>query len=471
MTRPLTLVDPRPLLDAAGTHLAGLGLRPGDRVATVTGQDLEGFALGWACALAGIVQVPLPGDLPGPGVGEVLDDALPVALLALDPSGVAVAEARSRGLAVHPVTSDRSTSGATAAALQDAPRTRAMAYTSGTTGRRRGVHVGVHATTWGRVVLDDEAAAFDHLHGERHLVVSPLYHSGPFRHALVTADAGGRVAVLPRFDVELLVTALRRLRPTSLFCVPTHLHRLLAHPDLRADDLASLQLLVHAGAPCPVPLKERVHALAPAGAVWEFYGSTEGQFTVCPPEVAAVDPHSVGHARPGRRLEVRDDDGHPVPSGTVGTVWSSAPRHARFEYWQDPLRTAAAWDGDAFTVHDLGRLDAAGRLTLVGRPGDLVITGGVNVYPAEVERELLALDGVGEAVAFGVQDDDWGQRLVAAVTARDVGVRLVADELLDALRTRLPAARVPKQVLVVSDLPRTPTGKVLRTALPDLDRD
>jgi len=336
-----------------------------------------------------------------------------------------------------------------------------MAYTSGTTGRRKGVHVGVHDAAWGAAVVDDEHAAFDRRHGDTHLVVSPLYHSGPFRSALVTALTGGRVAILPRFTPEGWRDALRAVRPTSLFCVPTHLQRLLATPGDVREDLASLTLLAHAGAPCPVPLKERVLAAAPAGAVWEFYGSTEGQFTICPPELWRAAPGTVGRVRPGRALEVRDDAGRVLAPGTTGTVWVRVPEHARFTYWGDPARTERAWDGDAFTVGDLGHLDAQGRLFLDGRPGDLVITGGVNVYPAEVERVLLAQPGVAEAAAFGVPDEDWGERLVAAVVPWP-GAPLSGEELRTALRAELAPAKVPKEILVVGELPRTPTGKILR---------
>jgi long-chain acyl-CoA synthetase len=322
----------------------------------------------------------------------------------------------------------------------------------------------VHDEAWGRALVQDEHDAFDRRHGDRHLVVSPLYHSGPFRFAAITALTGGDVTVLPRFDVDAWIRALREVRPTSLFCVPTHLHRLLRHPGLRRDDLASLQLLAHAGAPCPRPLKERVLELAPEGSVWEFYGSTEGQFTVCPPEVWQAAPGTVGVPRPGHRIEVRDDDGVPVAPGTVGTVWTRVPAHARWTYWDDPERTAAAWDGDAFTVGDLGHTDAEGRLFLDGRPGDLVISGGVNVYPAEVERRLLAHPGVAEAVVFGVPDADWGERVEAAVVLHP-GHRVRPHELVREVRRELAPAKVPKTVHVVGELPRTATGKIRRVGL------
>lgn len=444
---------------AAG-WLDARGLAPGDRLVTMLGNSPEAFALGLAAMRHGVVQVPLPRDLGEGEVAEIVTDA--------DPAAVAVdsGDARARAAAAAP---ERDVHPFDARILEDAPPrelasawplTRPMAYTSGTTGRRKGVAVGVHDEAWGRLVVADEHAAFCRRHGERHLVVSPLYHSGPFRFAVVTALLGGDVVILPRFDVALWLEVLRTWRPTSLFCVPTHLQRLVAHPDLERSDLASLTLLAHAGAPCPIPLKEQVLDAAPDGTVWEFYGSTEGQFTVCPPDEWRRDPGTVGRARAGRRLEVRD-----APDGEVGTVWVHAPHHARWSYWRDPERTAEAWDGDAFTVGDLGHL-VDDRLHLDGRPGDLVISGGVNVYPAEVERRLVEAPEVAEAAAFGVPDDDWGERLVAAVVAAP-GAHVDPRELRERLRAQLAAPKVPKEIVVVDDLPRTATGKVRRTGLAD----
>jgi long-chain acyl-CoA synthetase len=461
---PVVAEDPWPWIGRGVTLLRALGLTAGDRLMVLRGGDLATFGILSAACLEGIVAVPLPPDLSDVELAAILADAEPRAVL-VDPDVVRATAALAAW--EGPVAARRT---AEVAALTGSeptarwPRSRPMAYTSGTTGRRRGVCAGVHDEAWGELLIADEHVAFDHRHGGIHLVVSPLYHSGPFRFALVTALTGGRIAVLPRFDAGGWRDALRQVRPTSVFCVPTHLHRLLALPELVPDDLASLTLLAHAGAPCPVPLKERVLAVAPDDAVWEFYGSTEGQFTVAPPELWRAAPGTVGVARPDRRVAVRGDDGTELPPGQVGTVWAHVPDHARFTYWRDPERTAAAWDGDSFTVGDLGRLDAAGRLTLEGRPGDLVISGGVNVYPAEVERALLGLDGVAEAVVFGVPDEEWGERLVAAVVPWP-GHPLDGDALRTALRAEVSRAKVPRRVLVVEELPRTGTGKVLRVGL------
>ena len=450
--------DPEPLIARGVGLLREAGLREGDRLVLLLPNRPSTFGVLAAACLEGVVPVPLPTDLGAGELAEIVLDAGPRAIVAEESSAE---RARELGVEVRVLDEERFARQAPAEPSSAWPRTRPMAYTSGTTGRRKGVYAGVHDAAWGQRTTDDEHAAFDRRHGQLHLVVSPLYHSAPFRFAQVTALTGGRVAILPGFTPDGLLHALRTLRPTSMFCVPTHLHRLLVRTGVTADDLASLRLLAHAGAPCPTPLKEQLLDLAPSDAVWEFYGSTEGQFTVCPPHVWRQAPGTVGHARPGRELIVRDGEGHPLPPGEVGTVWARVPDHATFEYWRDPQRTAEAWDGDAFTVGDLGTLDDAGRLTLAGRPGDLVITGGVNVYPAEVERRLLDEPGVSEAVVFGVPDDDWGQRVEAAVVAWP-DAALDPEQLRAGLADQLARAKVPKRIHLVTDLPRTSTGKIRR---------
>lgn len=448
------------------TLLRRLALGEGDRVAIQLDADLHTFGVLAAACLEGVVAVPLPPDLGAAELSEIVRDADPRAIV-VDPSLVAHDPAGIVTVPIHTTDPVALSSLAPTEPSSAWPRTRPMAYTSGTTGRRKGVHVGVHDASWGEEVIADEHAAFDQRHGDAHLVVSPLYHSGPLRFALVTALTGGEVTVLPRFDAAGWRAALREVRPTSLFCVPTHLHRLLAHPSFTGDDLASLDLLAHAGAPCPEPLKHEVLAAAPAGSVWEFYGATEGQFTVCPPELWLRSPGTVGQARRGRRIEVRRNDGTTAAAGEIGTVWCHVPAHARFTYWRDPARTDRAWDGDAFTVGDLGSLDEDGCLRLAGRPGDLVISGGVNVYPAQVERALLDQDGVAEAAVFGVPDAEWGERVVAAVVPWP-GATVDPDSLRSALAIRLRRAEVPRTIAVVDDLPRTATGKIRRVGLAEV---
>ncbi len=227
--------------------------------------------------------------------------------------------------------------------------------------------------------------------------------------------------------------------------------------------MSSLRWIHHAGAACPEPLKRRALEAFPPGVLHEFYGSTEGQFSAIGPDEWLERPGSVGRARPGRRLEVTVD-GRPASPGEVGTVWVSAPPHGRFTYWRNPAGTSSAWRGDTFTVGDLGSLDDEGYLTLAGRRGDLIITGGVNVYPAEVERVLLAHPAVLDGAVVGVDDARWGQRVTAAVVPRR-GAVLDPEEIRAFLRERLAGFQTPKRVVVVEELPRTASGKVVRTVL------
>ena len=336
------------------------------------------------------------------------------------------------------------------------PRSRPMHCTSGTTGAPKGVESGLLEPDDARALVEEERALWGFAADDVNLVLSPLYHSAPLRFAMGTRLAGGRVVLPGPFDPGAVTSAVAAERPTSMFCVPTHLQRLFAHwDDVGVPDLTSFRLVAHAGAPCPTDVKHRLIELFPPGSTWEFYGSTEGQFTACRSEEWLERPGTVGRARPGRTLSTDPD----------GTIWCAVPPHARFRYFREPAKTAAAWrdtpDGPAFTVGDLGRLDEAGYLHLDGRREDLVITGGVNVYPLEVEQVLGEHPGVVEIAVFGVDDPQWGQRVTAAVVGPATD-----DELAAYARERLAPPKRPKTWVHLDELPRTLTGKVRRDALP-----
>lgn len=336
------------------------------------------------------------------------------------------------------------------------PRGRPIHVTSGTTGTPKGVYSGLLSQEQASALVAEERELWGFCESDVNLVLSPLYHSAPLRFASGTVLAGGRVVVPGPFDPARVTEAIARERPTTMFCVPTHLQRLFEHWDrVGAPDLSSYRLVAHAGAPCPDAVKRRLIELFPEGSTWEFYGSTEGQFTACRSEEWLERPGTVGRARPGRTLSVDAD----------GTIWCTVPEHARFSYFRDPEKTAAAWrqtpEGPAFTVGDLGRLDEDGYLYLSGRREDLVISGGVNVYPLEVEQVLLTHPGVRDVAVYGVPDEEWGQRVCAAV----VGTA-PAPELAAFVRERLAPPKRPKTWHHLDELPRTLTGKVLRDRLP-----
>lgn len=338
------------------------------------------------------------------------------------------------------------------------PRGRPIHLTSGTTGRPKGVWSGLLPDDLAAALVAEERELWSFSADDTNLVLSPIHHSAPLRFAMGTHLTGGRVVVPGPFDPARVTDAIARERPTTMFCVPAHLQRLFAHWDEHgAPDLSSFRLVAHAGAPCPEWVKRRLLELFPPGSTWEFYGSTEGQFTACRSEEWLERPGTLGRARPGRTM-LTDPDGR---------LWCVVPEHARFTYWGAPDKTAAAWRetpaGPAFSVGDLGRVDDDGHVWLDGRREDLVISGGVNVYPAEVERVLAELDDVVDVAVFGVPDEHWGQRVCAAVVgpADEAALRAHAAE-------HLAPAKRPKDYHRLDALPRTPTGKVRRLDLPDL---
>jgi acyl-CoA synthetase (AMP-forming)/AMP-acid ligase II len=425
----------------AAAALRAHGLTTGDRVALIQPNSPALLATILGALRTGIVPVLLhPGLLPHERA-LLLDDADP----ALTIDNAQALEA----LVEHDDEAD----------LHDVPRARPMHYTSGTSGRPKGVWSGILDDADAQALFEDEAQIWRFTDDDTTLICSPLYHSVAVRFSATTLLSGGSVVLVERFDAQTVLDAVRTHRPTAGFLVPAHLQRLFAEQTTQTaqtqdtrDDLASFRLLVHAGAPCPEPLKRQAIDAFPPGAVWEFYGSTEGQFTVCPPEDWEAHPGTVGRPRPNRSIEVDPD----------GQLWCRVPPFARFEYWRDPAKTAQAWtpDGGAFTVGDLGRVDDDGFVYLDGRRDDLIITGGVNVYPAEVEQALAHVQGVHEVAVFGVPDERWGQRVCAAVIGTATPEQIKAHA-----HTALAGFKRPKDVFIVDDLPRTVTGKVRRGAV------
>ena len=403
------------------------GLQMGDRVAFVCPNSVELLCGILGAARTGIAPVPLNPALLDEERMAILDDADPA--LVVRPSDLA-----------HLV------DGAPVD-LAPAPLVRPMHYTSGTTGTPKGVWSGILDERDAVALQKDESDVWAFDAADVLLVCSPLYHSAPLRFSLGTLLAGGDVVILERFEADTVAHAIADQRPTLAFMVPAHLQRLFARRDL--PDLSSFRRLVHAGAPCPPTIKEAALTAFPDGTVWEFYGATEGQFTVCSPDDWRTHPGTVGRARPRRRLEVDED----------GLIWCHVPDFARFEYWRDPERTKLAWRGDAFTAGDLGHLDD-GYLFIDSRRDDLIISGGVNVYPAEIENVLSALAGVEDVAVFGAPDERWGQRVCAAVVG-DVKPAAVVDHA----RAHLAGYKCPKDVYFVDDLPRTGTGKLRRSQL------
>lgn len=413
-------------------------LSPGDRVAMLVPGSVAYVELVVALLRRGVFPIPMDAMLTATERDRLLADLAPHHVVT-DPAAEHDLLARiGRGDGV--------------------PLGRPIHVTSGTTGRPKGVWSGLLDDDDAEALVREERELWDFTDTDVNLVLSPLHHSAPLRFAMGTLLAGGRIVTPGPFDPAEVTEAIRRERPTTMFCVPAHLQRLYAHWDAAGrPDLSCFRLVAHAGAPCPPAVKQRMIELFPEGSTWEFYGSTEGQFTVCRSEEWLERPGTVGRARPGRTMTASPD----------GILWCAVPKHARFSYLHDPRKTTAAWretdEGPAFTVGDLGRIDADGYVHLDGRREDLIISGGVNVYPTEVENVLGEAPGISDVAVFGLDDETWGQRVCAAF----VGTTDRAS-LTSYARERLSPAKRPKEYHRLEELPRTPTGKVRRLDLPGL---
>lgn len=425
--------------------LAAAGLGAGDRIAFCLPSSAALLCAVLGALRTGVVPVLLNATLLGGERDALLADAEPRITVA-DAGGLARLESGA------PVD------------LAPYPLTRPMHYTSGTTGQAKGVWSGVWVEAVAAEAFADEADLWSFGPSDVHLVCSPMYHSVSIRFAAGTLLRGGTCVILDRFDAgaarDALVGGAGPL-PTTTFMAPAALRRLVDLGPELPERFDALRLLVHAGSPCPPALKRAMLARVDADVLWEFYGSTEGQFTVCSPTDWLDHPGTVGRARPGRILDVAPD----------GTVWCRPPDFARFSYWRDEAKTTAAWRDGTFTVGDLGRLDADGFLYLDGRRDDLIITGGVNVYPAEVEMALGEAPGVADVAVFGMPDDQWGQQVCAAVVPLRHEDMVDPADLFAALAAhaaaRLAGYKRPKQYVVTDQLPRTATGKLQRMSVPD----
>ncbi|HEX2051823.1 MAG TPA: AMP-binding protein [Actinomycetota bacterium] len=443
----------------AGALHAG-GLATGDRVAVLSANRLEYLEVTIGALRAGIVPVPVNALLTPREAAYVVEDSGARWLFADRAYDVAPGLER---VVTFGDAYERLLFESDPAPLADVALGRPMHYTSGTTGVPKGVWVPPASEDAAAMRSEEFRTLWGLAPDDVHLVCSPLAHSAPHRFALRTLEAGGAVVVQTRFEAAETLAAIELFGATSTFVVPTHLERFfaLSEKTLRRHDLSSLRLLAHAGAPIRDATKRRAIAAFPPGSVWEFYGATENQATRISADEWLRKPGSVGTALPGAQLVIADDDGVRLPPGDVGDVWVDDAGAERFSYWNDADETRAAWRGDAWTAGDVGYVDDDGYLYLTGRKNDTIITGGVNVYPREVEAVLEAHPGVAEAVVYGAPHDEWGHEVRALVVASP-GAGLDGDDVRSWARTRLAGFKCPRRVDVVDELPRTPTGKVRR---------
>lgn len=456
------------LADAVDLQLGRLiaaGIGAGDRVALLQFNRPETLTLLFACARLGCVLVPLNYRLTAAELTPILADAEPVLLLHdLPCQALAQALTLPEGCGEEPLDAwlARPSVAGPAPPSPDPEAPLLMLYTSGTTGRPKGVLQSQRMICWNAI---NTAISWDLSGADCALVHTPFFHTGGL-HVLTTPllQRGGRLVLLQSFDPESALRLIAEQRVTVLFAVPTMFQMLQQHADFAATDFSSLRFCISGGAPCPIPLIESYQA---RGVVFkQGYGLTEAGpncFTLQQQD-AVRKIGSVGKPNCYTEARVVDADGQTVADENVGELWLAGPTLCS-GYWRNPEATQQLFAGEWLKTGDLVRIDGQGYCYVVDRKKDMYISGGENVYPAEIEAVLLQHPAVAEAAVIGIAHPKWGEVGEAHVFL-NAGADCSAQQLLSFAAERLARYKLPQQVVFRQlPLPRTPTGKVRKNQL------
>jgi long-chain acyl-CoA synthetase len=477
----------------AATGLRSLGVRSATPVAIMLRNDFAFFEVSAAAATLGAPVVPINWHLKGDEVAYILADSgaqilvchadllaqisdrlsdeLNVLVVATPPE-IAAAYGISDAAAAVPRSMVNWDHWREWQAPYDAPGGRAspMFYTSGTTGAPKGVRRHVMQPEQAAAAERVSAIAYGIKPGEGQVVLmnGPMYHSAPNSYGMLAFRHGCTIVLQPRFDAEDLLRLIERHRVTHMHMVPTMFVRLLRLADdtKRRYDLSSLQFVVHGAAPCPPHVKRAmIDWWGPV--INEYFGSTETGIPVWhSAQEALAKPGTVGRVIEGGIVRIFDADGKPCGANQPGEIFMRQTTIPDFDYHGKAEARAEAGREGLVSVGDVGYLDEDGYLFLCDRKRDMVISGGVNIYPAEIENVLIGMDGVRDCAVFGIPDDEFGERLCAYVEP-EAGAKLQVPEVQDHLRARLASFKVPKDVYFLDALPREASGKIFKRKLRD----
>lgn len=340
-----------------------------------------------------------------------------------------------------------------------------LIYTSGTTGRPKGVLRGSKNRLNS---LLGYAYTFESTYDDIHLVAGPLYHAAPYAWAAFSLVLGNTVVIMPRFDAEEFLRLVQEHQVTTTWVVPTMLNRILNLPaTLRNQyDTSSLRVMTVGGESFPFPLKKRAVAFFGEEKIFEFFGATEiSCVAYLRPEDQLRKPGSCGKPVMGSHIKLLDENKNEVPVGEVGVMYVKSP-FLLDGYYKNPKATQENYHKGYFTVGDMARVDEDGYYYIVDRAVDMIISGGVNIYPAEIEEVLHNHPDVYDVAVIGVSDPEWGEKAVAQVVLQE-GAKVGEEDMIDYVGQRLASYKKPKEVYFVTELPYTPSGKLLKRVLRD----
>jgi len=458
------------------------GLKPGDHIAILMENNPRFYEICWAAQRSGLVYTPTSSRLTAAEVDYIVGDCGARLIVTSKALAATAAELRSlmpgvstRLMVDGAIEGYESFEAAVAAfpatPIADEVAGQDMLYSSGTTGRPKGVKTPLTLEK-----IDFVNPAFDlsrKLYGidetTIYLSPAPLYHAAPLRFNLMIMRSGGTSVIMEHFDAEEFLKLVPTRRVTHTQVVPTMFVRMLKLPEAvrAAHDMSSLRCAIHAAAPCPVPVKEKmIEWWGPI--IWEYYGGTEGNgLTMANAQEWLAHKGTVGRAIVGK-LKIVGDDGEELPMGESGTVYFAEGRE--FAYHNDPKKTAESRHPKGWTtLGDVGYVDADGFLHLTDRKAFMIISGGVNIYPQEAENLLVTHPKVVDVAVFGVPNEDFGEEVKAVVQPRDMaeaGPEL-AEELMAWCRQQLSPIKCPRSIDFEAELPRHPTGKLYKRLLRD----